>query len=93
MTTIQNQEKSLQQLNETVTQLANAVAASERRHAAMSRTVRWGALVFVVFVAAVGYAASDMILAYANQQRWWNQIEGGIAHQPPEMVQDPTRIQ
>ena len=91
MTTIQNQEKSLQQLNETVTQLANAVAASERRHAAMSRTVRWGALVFVVFVAAIGYAASDMILAYANQQRWWNQIEGGIAHQPPEMVQDPTQ--
>jgi hypothetical protein len=89
MTTIQSQEASLQQLRETITQLANTVAASERRHTAISRTVRYGALAFVVFVAAVGYAASDMIVAYASQQSWWNQIEGKIAHQPPEMVPDP----
>jgi hypothetical protein len=58
MTTIQSQEASLQQLRETITQLANTVAASERRHTAMSRTVRYGALAFVVFVAAVAELAA-----------------------------------
>ena len=87
----QNQEIPVEQLSETISQLANAVAASERRHAAMSRTIRWVALAFIVFVSVIGYAVSDMIMAGEDQQRWWNQIEGMIAHQPPEMVQDPTQ--
>ena len=81
MTTNHNQEPSIQQLSEAITQLGNTEVASERRRATMSRTVRWGALVLVVLVAAVVYAASHMIMTYADQQRWWNQIEGKIAHQ------------
>ena len=91
MTTNQNQETSLKQLSETVAQLASTVAASERRHAAMSRTVRWAVVASIVVVAAIGYAASDTIMAYADQHRWWNQIRGQIAQQPPEMVEDPTQ--
>jgi hypothetical protein len=76
----------LQQLTETVARLSEALAASERRHAAVARTVRWGALSFVVLVAAVAYAASDWINAYANEiKNRWALMEQQIAGQPPTL--------
>ncbi|MEJ2326327.1 MAG: hypothetical protein P8Y25_05660 [Chromatiaceae bacterium] len=84
MTTQPNPD--LQQLAETVARLSDALAASERRQIAVARAVRWGALAFTVFVAALLYAGSDMIKAYASQITvTWDRYEHQLALQPPPL--------
>jgi hypothetical protein len=77
----------LQQLNETVAQLAAAVSASERRYVALARVARWGVLGLVVFVSGVLYLASDWIAdAYASrvQDRLMG-AKGTTAQMPPDL--------
>jgi hypothetical protein len=76
----------LQQLSESVSQLCEALAASERRRMATARAVRWGALAFIVLVAAVLYAASDQLKAFAAQISW-DSYEQQMAQQPPALDQ------
>lgn len=78
-------QADLQQLTETVNRLSEALAASERRHTAMARALRWVSVSIVVIVVGAGYVASDWITAYANQMPSWKQIEGGISSQPPAL--------
>jgi hypothetical protein len=75
----------LQQLTETVTRLSEALAASERRHSAMAQAIRWGALTFIVLVAATAYAASDMVKAYAANSFTWDQAQKMIAKENPKL--------
>lgn len=76
----------LKQLSETVARLSEALAASERRHAAVARAVRWGALTCIVLVATVLYAGSDAIKAYAAQvMSPWDAYERQLALQPPAL--------
>jgi hypothetical protein len=76
----------LTRLAETVARLSEALAASERRHAAVARMVRWGALAFIVLVAAVVYAGSDWVKAYAAQMAApWDAYEQQMAQQPPTL--------
>jgi len=83
--TAQAQTDSLQQLHETVTQLANALSASERRHAAMARTVRWGALAITTIMVTLAYISSDIFKAYASQVGFWDQVEKQISAAPPQL--------
>lgn len=76
-------QTDLRQLTETVNRLSEALAASERRHSAMARTIRWVSISVVVMVTGVSYVASDWITAYASQMPTWNQIEAGISSEPP----------
>jgi hypothetical protein len=81
-------QTDLQQLTETVARLSEALAASERRQAAVARSVRWGALSLIVLVGAVAYAASDWLKAYADQvKNPWVAAEQQIAAQPPTLDQ------
>ena len=77
----------LQQLTETVTRLSEALAASERRHSAMAQAIRWGALTFIVLVAATAYAASDMVKAYAANGFTWDQAQKMITGTIPRWSQ------
>lgn len=83
--TAQTQTDSLQQLHETVTQLANALSASERRHAALARTVRWGALAIVTVMVTLAYISSDIFKAYASQVGFWDQVGKQISAAPPKL--------
>lgn len=57
----------LNQLAASVAHLSEALAASERRHVAIARSMRWGALAMVVTLSAGFYVASDWMKAYAAQ--------------------------
>ena len=64
--TAENQSKSLEQLSEAVGQLALALAASERRRAALSKRIRWGAAAAVVMLAfGASVSFDDFKSAYA----------------------------
>lgn len=80
----------LQQLTENVTRLSEALAASERRHSAMARVIRWSSLAFIVLVGGVIYAASDWIKAYAavNQIVPWATMERQISDRQPPNLND-----
>lgn len=82
------QTPDIQQLAQTVAELSAALAASERRHAAIARSLRWGALAFVVLVGAAVYAASDWMKAYAEQlapSAYLGQLERQMAASPPQL--------
>lgn len=83
--TRQNQNANLQQINENVTNLTAALVASERRNALLARAMRWGALAFIVLIAAVAYVASDLVKVYASQANWWNQAGQQISTTPPKL--------
>jgi hypothetical protein len=78
----------LEQLSHSVARLSEALAASERRHVAIARTMRWGALAFVVTLGAGLYAASDWMKAYAAQLvplGYLGQMEQQMAGSPPQL--------
>ncbi len=86
MTTQHNPD--VNQLAETVARLSDALAASERRHAAIARTMRWGVLALVVTLGAGVYAASDWMRAYASQlvpRGYLGQMEQQMATAPPKL--------
>ncbi|AGA89220.1 hypothetical protein Thimo_0351 [Thioflavicoccus mobilis 8321] len=57
----------LQQLNQTVASLAEALARSERRHAHLARTMRWGALGLFSLLILAGFMIADRAgLAFAQ---------------------------
>ncbi len=64
--TAENQTKSLEQLADTVGQLAQALAASECRRVALSKRIRWGAAVVLVMLGlGVFITFSDLKSAHA----------------------------
>jgi hypothetical protein len=76
----------LSQLTETVARLSEALAASERRHAAVARTVRWTSLTLVTLIGTAIYAGSDRIKAYAAQMMpSWDGHAQQMAQQPPTL--------
>lgn len=78
----------LNQLAESVAHLSEALAASERRHAAIARTMRWGALALMVTLGVGFYAASDWMKAYAAQLvplGYLGQMEGQMAISEPQL--------
>jgi hypothetical protein len=82
------QSSDLVQLTETVARLSEALAASERRHAAIARTVRWGALGLVIALGAALYAASDWMQARAAQlvpPGYLDGMERQMAVSPPQL--------
>ncbi len=74
----------LQLLADSMGQLSAALAASERRHQALARGIRWGALAFIVLVSALMYAGSDWIKVYAASNPW-ARAEDQIAASPPAL--------
>ncbi len=61
-------ETDLQQLAQTVAALAEALARSERRHAHLARTLRWGTLALVTLVGgAAAFLTNPSGLAFAQQ--------------------------
>jgi hypothetical protein len=65
--TTQAPGSDLQQLTQTVAVLAEALARSERRHAHLARTLRWGALTLItLFVGAGALLADRFGAAYAQ---------------------------
>lgn len=79
---------NLSELAETVVRLSEALAASERRHAAIARTMRWRALAVVVILCAGFYATSDWMKAYASQlvaPGYLGQMEQQMAASPPPL--------
>lgn len=75
----------LEQLTETVTRLSEALSASERRHKFLAKAMRWGALSLVVVMAAIVYAASDLIKVYAASSLSWHQAQSMIANEDPQL--------
>ncbi len=78
----------IQLLAQSVSQLSEALAASERRQQALTRGIRWAALSFIVMVAAMVYAGSDYIKAYAasfNPQHW-SMAKDNIANSDPKLM-------
>lgn len=64
----QTQDIELQQLTATVALLAESLARSERRHAHIARSLRWGGLMLVsLLVAATALVADRTGLAFAAQ--------------------------
>ncbi|MDJ0863144.1 MAG: hypothetical protein QNJ82_13015 [Gammaproteobacteria bacterium] len=75
----------LQQLNDTVTRLAETLAASERRYASLASMVRWGAMTLLVLVLAAVYLSSTMMAnAFAAaQENWWEKVQKSDARSEP----------
>jgi hypothetical protein len=64
----QHPTESAEHLKDIVGQLVQALERSERRHATLERSLRWGVLAFVAFVAAVFSAGFNLLgPAYAQQ--------------------------
>jgi hypothetical protein len=61
------QTTELQQLTATVTALAAALAHSERRHAHLARSLRWGGLILVSLAVGATALLADRFGAYAQQ--------------------------
>lgn len=80
-----SEQTDLQQLTETVARLSEAVAAGERRQAAVSRSIRWVAMAVIVTIGGIAYTASDLVKAYAAQMMSWDGLEKSIAAQPPTL--------
>lgn len=60
-------DTDLQQLSRTVASLTEALARSERRHAHLARTMRWGALATVALVLFGGFLVAERIgIAHAQ---------------------------
>lgn len=53
------QNPELQQLTKTVAALTEALARSERRHAHIARSLRWGGLILVTLMAGVGALVAE----------------------------------
>ena len=80
------QTPRLEQFTETIAQLSEALAASERRHAAFARTMRWTALALSVIVGGAIYAVSQQMAAYADQiDDYWSGMGRMMGQQPPSI--------
>ncbi|MDJ0890581.1 MAG: hypothetical protein QNK18_05220 [Gammaproteobacteria bacterium] len=78
----------LQKLNDTVTRLAETLAASERRYASLAKIIRWGGMALLVLVLAAAYFSSA-IMANAFVEDWpekrLEQFQKAIANDPPAL--------
>ena len=67
-------DTDLQQLSRTVASLTEALARSERRHAHLARTMRWGALATVALVLFGGFLVAERIgIAHAQNAAGFQQ--------------------
>lgn len=77
--TIPAPNTDLQQLTRTVAALTEALARSERRHAHLSRSLRWGTLALVTLViGAAALFASRFGVAYAQQAGGFPQATSAV---------------
>ena len=69
----------LQQLTQTVATLAEALARSERRHAHLARSLRWGTLALVTLLGGAGALLADRLgVAYAQQVAGFPQAASAV---------------
>lgn len=77
--TTQTSTADLHQLTQAVAGLTDALAKSERRHAHLARTIRWGALALVSVLVFAGFIVAERVgTAYAQAQGGFPQADSVV---------------